>query len=185
MAFSDFLNERFDNYASILELKRTISDLEECNSELADELYGVITFFEAAIKYARTNVELHTRIKEYYAAYYELEAVDIERIFDLLFAKQYTQLIDCDFFNIDEASETVTDELNDTVKYFPFKLAMKQLDFEAVDRTMVCDWVYDIIVSDPPELLSRIIDGYDAATANAIKELKKQAAALGFTLTKA
>ena len=95
MSFSDFLNERFDNNASILELKRTISDLEERNYELADELYDVITFFEAAIKYARTNSELHTRIKEYYTPYYELGTVDIERIFDLLFDKHYTWLIDC------------------------------------------------------------------------------------------
>lgn len=184
MSFSDFLNERFDNNASILELKRTISELEERNYELADELYGVIMFFEAAIKYARTNVKLRTRIKEYYATYYELEDVDIERIFDILFNKQYTWVVDCECFNIDENADTITDTLDGSVKYFPFKLAMKQLDFEAVERTMVCDWVYDIIISDPPELLARVIDGYNASTANAIKDLKKQAAALGFTLTK-
>lgn len=189
MCFSDYLNERFDNNASVLELKSTISDLEERNSELFVELYEVITFFQDAIKYARTNVELLTRIKEYFRTYHELSDVDIANMFKLLFNVHYTRMIDCEFFEIDEDAETITDRLDHTVKYFPFKLAIIQLEFDEVNVSMVCDWVYSVITADPPKLLERMVDeqlitGYAGSVAVKIKELQAQAEALGFTLTK-
>lgn len=189
MCFSDYLEERFDNNASILELKRTIADLEERNSELFDDLHAVITFFQDAIKYARTNVELRMRIKEYFGTYHQLSDVDIDNMFNLLFNGNYTRMIDCDFFEIDEGTETITDLLDNTVKYFPFKLAIIQLEFDEVNVSMVCDWVYSIITVDPPKLLERMVDaqlitGYDGSIAVKIKDLQAQAEALGFTLTK-